>query len=66
MHQFRWENPLIGWTSTADAYANVGEAGLSFESEEAAKAFVEKHCWEYVVYMFLPFFMYSKQQKIKV
>lgn len=56
----------MGWTSIADSYANVGEAGLSFESEEAAKAFVEKHGWEYVVYMFLPFFMYSKQQKIKV
>uniref|UniRef100_A0A6N2MHT9 NADH dehydrogenase [ubiquinone] iron-sulfur protein 4, mitochondrial n=1 Tax=Salix viminalis TaxID=40686 RepID=A0A6N2MHT9_SALVM len=38
-----WENPLMGWTSTGDPYANVGEAGLEFESEEAAKAFAEKH-----------------------
>ncbi|CAH1434697.1 unnamed protein product [Lactuca virosa] len=45
----KWENPLMGWTSTGDPYANVGEAGLSFESEEAAKAFAEKHGWEYVV-----------------
>ncbi|KAL7262338.1 hypothetical protein ACSBR1_000676 [Camellia fascicularis] len=45
----RWENPLMGWTSTGDPYANVGDAGLSFDSEEAAKAFAEKHGWEYVV-----------------
>ncbi|KAI3776568.1 hypothetical protein L1987_46354 [Smallanthus sonchifolius] len=30
-------------------YANVGDAGLSFNSEEAAKAFAEKHGWEYEV-----------------
>ncbi|CAN6569565.1 unnamed protein product [Malus baccata var. baccata] len=34
-------------TSTGDPYANVGEAGLTFESEEAAKAFTEKHGWDY-------------------
>lgn len=45
----RWENPLMGWTSTGDPYANVGEGGLSFDSEEAAKAFAEKYGWEYVV-----------------
>ncbi|KAG5251187.1 NADH dehydrogenase [Salix suchowensis] len=45
----KWENPLMGWTSTGDPYANVGEAGLDFESEEAAKAFAEKHGWEYEV-----------------
>ncbi|CAL5332542.1 unnamed protein product [Camellia sinensis] len=45
---FWWENPLMGWTSTGDPYANVGDAGLSFDSEEAAKAFAEKHGWEYV------------------
>ncbi|KAI3758563.1 hypothetical protein L6452_06130 [Arctium lappa] len=44
----KWENPLMGWTSTGDPYANVGDAGLSFDSEEAAKAFAEKHGWEYV------------------
>ncbi|XP_026383179.1 NADH dehydrogenase [ubiquinone] iron-sulfur protein 4, mitochondrial-like [Papaver somniferum] len=41
----KWENPLMGWTSTGDPYANVGDPALSFESEEAAK----KHGWEYVV-----------------
>ncbi|KAH8516370.1 hypothetical protein H0E87_004640 [Populus deltoides] len=45
----KWENPLMGWTSTGDPYANVGEAGISFDSEEAAKAFAEKHGWEYEV-----------------
>lgn len=45
----RWENPLMGWTSTGDPYANVGDAALSFDSEEAAKAFAERHGWEYVV-----------------
>ncbi|KAL7231652.1 hypothetical protein ACSBR2_009813 [Camellia fascicularis] len=43
----KWENPLMGWTSTGDPYANVGDAALSFDSEEAAKAFAEKHGWEY-------------------
>ncbi|KAJ8762421.1 hypothetical protein K2173_007860 [Erythroxylum novogranatense] len=45
----KWENPLMGWTSTGDPYANVGDAGLDFDSAEAAKAFAEKHGWEYVV-----------------
>ncbi|KAI3766818.1 hypothetical protein L2E82_16892 [Cichorium intybus] len=45
--EFRWENPLMGWTSTGNPYANVGDAGLSFESENAAKTFAEKHGWEY-------------------
>ncbi|XP_043708346.1 NADH dehydrogenase [ubiquinone] iron-sulfur protein 4, mitochondrial [Telopea speciosissima] len=45
----KWENPLMGWTSTGDPYANVGDAGLSFDSEEDAKAFAERHGWEYVV-----------------
>ncbi|KAI5012395.1 hypothetical protein ZWY2020_024529 [Hordeum vulgare] len=45
----KWENPLMGWTSTGDPYANVGEAGLTFDSAESAKAFADKHGWEYVV-----------------
>ncbi|GJN11191.1 hypothetical protein PR202_ga29364 [Eleusine coracana subsp. coracana] len=53
----KWENPLMGWTSTGDPYANVGEAGLTFDSAESAKAFAEKHGWNYVVgplYIFPP------------
>ncbi|KAM1613589.1 hypothetical protein PS2_002075 [Malus domestica] len=34
-------------TQQGDPYTNVGEAGLTFESEEAAKAFTEKHGWDY-------------------
>lgn len=45
----RWENPLMGWTSTGDPYAYVGEAALCFDSEAAARAFAEKHGWEYTV-----------------
>ncbi|ONK59810.1 uncharacterized protein A4U43_C08F10940 [Asparagus officinalis] len=45
----KWENPLMGWTSTGDPYANVGDAGLAFDSKEAAKAFAEKHGWDYMV-----------------
>jgi len=45
----KWENPLMGWTSTGDPYANVGDSALSFDSEEAAKSFADRHGWEYVV-----------------
>ncbi|GER30984.1 NADH dehydrogenase iron-sulfur protein [Striga asiatica] len=45
----KWENPLMGWTSTGDPYANVGDAGLSFDSQEAAVAFAERHGWDYTV-----------------
>lgn len=45
----KWENPLMGWTSTGDPYANVGEAALTFDDEESAKAFAERHGWHYVV-----------------
>ncbi|KAK6152786.1 hypothetical protein DH2020_012425 [Rehmannia glutinosa] len=45
----KWENPLMGWTSTGDPYANVGDAGLSFDSKEAAIAFAERHGWDYTV-----------------
>eukprot|EP00244_Chara_vulgaris_P008293 TRINITY_DN320_c0_g1_i9.p1 TRINITY_DN320_c0_g1~~TRINITY_DN320_c0_g1_i9.p1 ORF type:complete len:168 (-),score=26.96 TRINITY_DN320_c0_g1_i9:702-1205(-) len=45
----KWENPLMGWTSTSDPLANVGEAGLSFDSKESATQFAEKHGWEFEV-----------------
>ena len=45
----KWENPLMGWTSIGDLYANVGDAILSFDSEEAAEVFAEKHGWDYMV-----------------
>ncbi|XP_061365581.1 NADH dehydrogenase [ubiquinone] iron-sulfur protein 4, mitochondrial [Gastrolobium bilobum] len=45
----KWENPLMGWTSTGDPYSHVGDSALSFDSEEAAKEFAMRHGWEYVV-----------------
>lgn len=39
----------MGWTSTGDPYANVGDSALCFDSVEAAKKFAEKHGWDYVV-----------------
>ena len=43
----------MGWTSTGDPYANVGDSALGFDSELAAKSFAERHGWDYVV-MFFP------------
>ncbi|KAK1363704.1 NADH dehydrogenase [ubiquinone] iron-sulfur protein 4, mitochondrial [Heracleum sosnowskyi] len=45
----KWENPLMGWTSTGDPYSHVGESALNFDSEDAAKSFAERHGWEYAV-----------------
>ncbi|KAL5559184.1 hypothetical protein UlMin_035395 [Ulmus minor] len=45
----KWENPLMGWTSTGDPLSYVGEAALSFDSAEAAMEFALKHGWDYVV-----------------
>ena len=48
----------MGWTSTGDPYANVGDAGLSFDSEQAAKEFAEKHGWDYTVCALLKFYSF--------
>ncbi|KAK8965446.1 hypothetical protein KSP40_PGU000808 [Platanthera guangdongensis] len=45
----KWENPLMGWTSTGDPYAHVGDSALSFDSKEAAMAFAEELGWDYLV-----------------
>uniref|UniRef100_A0A672GYK1 NADH dehydrogenase [ubiquinone] iron-sulfur protein 4, mitochondrial n=1 Tax=Salarias fasciatus TaxID=181472 RepID=A0A672GYK1_SALFA len=42
----RWENPLMGWASTADPLSNMV---LSFSSKEDAIAFAEKNGWSYEV-----------------
>ncbi|KAJ9562302.1 hypothetical protein OSB04_007462 [Centaurea solstitialis] len=44
-----WENPLMGWTSTGDPYANVGDSALSFDSEADARGFAERHGWDYTI-----------------
>ncbi|TRY66136.1 hypothetical protein DNTS_008712 [Danionella cerebrum] len=40
----RWENPLMGWASTADPLSNMV---LTFNSKEDAIAFAEKNGWSY-------------------
>uniref|UniRef100_A0A8C6P482 NADH dehydrogenase [ubiquinone] iron-sulfur protein 4, mitochondrial n=1 Tax=Nothobranchius furzeri TaxID=105023 RepID=A0A8C6P482_NOTFU len=42
----RWENPLMGWASSADPLSNMV---LSFSSKEDAIAFAEKNGWSYEV-----------------
>ncbi|XP_036164973.1 NADH dehydrogenase [ubiquinone] iron-sulfur protein 4, mitochondrial isoform X2 [Myotis myotis] len=42
----RWENPLMGWASTADPLSNMV---LTFSTKEDAMAFAEKNGWSYDV-----------------
>eukprot|EP00199_Chlamydomonas_sp_CCMP681_P006151 CAMPEP_0119103132 /NCGR_PEP_ID=MMETSP1180-20130426/1665_1 /TAXON_ID=3052 ORGANISM="Chlamydomonas cf sp, Strain CCMP681" /NCGR_SAMPLE_ID=MMETSP1180 /ASSEMBLY_ACC=CAM_ASM_000741 /LENGTH=211 /DNA_ID=CAMNT_0007087575 /DNA_START=17 /DNA_END=652 /DNA_ORIENTATION=+ len=45
----KWENPLMGWTSTADPLENVARTSLFFYNKEEAMAFCKKHGWEFTV-----------------
>eukprot|EP00959_Pyramimonas_sp_CCMP1952_P025633 538195-Pyramimonas_sp.AAC.1 len=42
-----WENPLTGWTSSADPYAQMADAasGLTFSTQEAAMQFCKNNGW---------------------
>ncbi|XP_047343223.1 NADH dehydrogenase [ubiquinone] iron-sulfur protein 4, mitochondrial [Vespa velutina] len=42
----RWENPLIGWTSTGDPLSNVK---VDFSSKEAAILHCERMGWKYYI-----------------
>merc|ERR1712002_561853 len=42
----RWENPLMGWSSSGDPLSNMN---IDFSSQEDAIAFVEKNGWDYFV-----------------
>ncbi|XP_070542296.1 NADH dehydrogenase [ubiquinone] iron-sulfur protein 4, mitochondrial-like [Ptychodera flava] len=42
----RWENPLMGWSSSADPLSNVM---VRFNSKEDAVRFAEKHGWRYEI-----------------
>ncbi|KAG7171297.1 NADH dehydrogenase [ubiquinone] iron-sulfur protein 4-like [Homarus americanus] len=42
----RWENPLMGWSSTADPLSNIQ---VDFSSQEDAIAFCDKNGWEWTV-----------------
>ncbi|GAB1605131.1 NADH dehydrogenase [ubiquinone] iron-sulfur protein 4, mitochondrial-like [Argonauta hians] len=44
--QERWENPLMGWCSTADPLSNIK---LDFASPEDAMEYCEQNGWEYFV-----------------
>ncbi|QDZ21591.1 NADH dehydrogenase [Chloropicon primus] len=45
----KWENPLMGWTSTADPRENLGRMTLAFDSKESAMRFADSKGWEYTV-----------------
>ncbi|KAB7507432.1 NADH dehydrogenase [ubiquinone] iron-sulfur protein 4, mitochondrial, partial [Armadillidium nasatum] len=42
LHRERWENPLMGWASTADPLSNLE---VDFDCKEEAIAFCEKNGW---------------------
>lgn len=44
--QERWENPLMGWGSTADPLSNTE---LHFTTREAAIAYAETQGWNYQI-----------------
>eukprot|EP00270_Netrium_digitus_P013117 TRINITY_DN4331_c0_g1_i2.p1 TRINITY_DN4331_c0_g1~~TRINITY_DN4331_c0_g1_i2.p1 ORF type:complete len:162 (+),score=35.17 TRINITY_DN4331_c0_g1_i2:69-554(+) len=45
----KWENPLMGWTSTADPLSSVGESSLSFDSKDSAVDFARRYGWQFSV-----------------
>lgn len=45
----RWENPLMGWTSTADTLGVVARSALEFGSADAAADFAARQGWAYEV-----------------
>ena len=46
--QQKWENPLMGWTSTSDPLSNT-HMTLEFNSKEDAIKFAQKNAWKYEV-----------------
>ncbi|CAK9296222.1 unnamed protein product [Gordionus sp. m RMFG-2023] len=47
-NQERWENPLMGWTSSADPFSNI-DGTLEFGSKEDAVIYCEKNRYNYVI-----------------
>ncbi|KAK9837992.1 hypothetical protein WJX74_009181 [Apatococcus lobatus] len=45
----KWENNLMGWTSTADSMDSVMRSHLQFQTKEDAIAFAKKNGWPYDV-----------------
>lgn len=46
-----WENPLMGWVSSADPMANNMCLQMSFDTAATAKYFCEKRGWKYIIEM---------------
>ncbi len=44
-----WENPLMGWVSSADPMANNMQLQMSFDTAENAKYFAEKRGWKFII-----------------
>lgn len=44
-----WENPLMGWVSSADPMASNMRMQMSFKTAEDAKYFAEKRGWKFVI-----------------
>ncbi|KAL3756078.1 hypothetical protein ACHAWU_002657 [Discostella pseudostelligera] len=46
-----WDNPLMGWVSSADPMANNMRLQMSFDTAANAKYFCEKRGWKYIIEM---------------
>lgn len=44
-----WNNPLMGWVSSADPMANNMRLQMSFDTAEDAKYFAEKRGWKFII-----------------
>jgi len=45
----KWENPLMGWTSSADPMSTIGQMQMKFKTKEQAVAFATAQGWKYEV-----------------
>lgn len=45
----KWQNPIMGWTSTGDPLENVARTSLAFETKEDAIDYCHKYGYTYEV-----------------
>ena len=45
----RWENPLMGWTSTGDPLEHVARSGIWFWTQQQAEDYCKRHGFEFEV-----------------
>jgi hypothetical protein len=56
----------MGWTSTGDPYANLGDHTLVFDTKEAAIDFVQRHGWQFTVNtMYWLFYLHFLQKLLR-